>query len=391
MRFCGDRSHDISVGRRVRTTQAAGEGRPARPDCAARICAAPPPTEVDGRRGLSGRASLRQRQIGVGWAALRDLPPAGRRAQRSRSPPSTRRSPRSARSPAPVPRRRRRDLLVAPVRRGDRRRSRSCWSRPDRRRAAPGRPGRAARRRDRAGRRGRRSARSGGRCCSRGDLKAVAPRRARRRRDRARRVRPRGRPAADTDARPGRADRRRGARPRPGMPAVVDAKLDGIRIQVHRSGDEVARVHPQPRRHHAAPARRRRRGARAAGHATSCSTARRSALDAAGRPRPFQETSSTGGAQSQTGRADALRPYFFDLLHLDGVDLIDEPGHRRWAALAAVVPAEMSWSRARRSRDAGEAQAGVRRGARGRPRGRRRQGGSTRPTTSAGGAARGSR
>ena len=28
---------------------------------------------------------------------------------------------------------------------------------------------------------------------------------------------------------------------------AVDTKLDGIRIQVHKHGDEVSRVHPQPR------------------------------------------------------------------------------------------------------------------------------------------------
>ncbi|MGW5669855.1 ATP-dependent DNA ligase, partial [Micromonospora sp. NPDC003776] len=32
-----------------------------------------------------------------------------------------------------------------------------------------------------------------------------------------------------------------------------------------------------------------------------------------------------------------LTPYFFDLLHLDGADLIDLPGRERWAALAGAV------------------------------------------------------
>ena len=40
---------------------------------------------------------------------------------------------------------------------------------------------------------------------------------------------------------------------------AVDTKLDGIRIQVHKHGDEVARLHPQPRRDHR-PAARGRRG-----------------------------------------------------------------------------------------------------------------------------------
>jgi DNA ligase 1 len=84
------------------------------------------------------------------------------------------------------------------------------------------------------------------------------------------------------------------------------------------------------------------------------------ALDLGGRPRPFQETSSraaTRGARRRVTEelaADdavlanptvltavggiSLTPYFFDLLHLDGTDLIDEPGRVRWAALAGAVP-----------------------------------------------------
>jgi carboxyl-terminal processing protease len=34
-------------------------------------------------------------------------------------------------------------------------------------------------------------------------------------------------------------------------------------------------------------------------------------------------------------------PYFFDLLHLDGADLLDEPGRVRWAALADALPGEL--------------------------------------------------
>ena len=33
-----------------------------------------------------------------------------------------------------------------------------------------------------------------------------------------------------------------------------------------------------------------------------------------------------------------LTPYFFDVLHVDGVDLIDSPGHERLAALDRLVP-----------------------------------------------------
>ncbi|AVT33103.1 ATP-dependent DNA ligase [Plantactinospora sp. BC1] len=248
-----------------------------------------------------------------------------------------------------------------------------------------------------------------------------------------------------------------------GLPAVVDVKLDGIRIQVHRSGDDIAvftrsldeittRVPEVVAAVRSLPARELVLDGEAI------------ALDASGRPRPFQETASraatrgarravrdeaartpgaagtgdgasgeagaidgasggagaigdasgeagagggaaggteaggvAGGARSfgaapvapstagsarevgpvdisevsrigSSGTAPAeipaperpmavapavaaaantsggvvLTPYFFDILHLDGVDLLDAPGHERWAALARTVsPAQL--------------------------------------------------
>ncbi|MDW5323599.1 ATP-dependent DNA ligase [Plantactinospora sp. KLBMP9567] len=42
-------------------------------------------------------------------------------------------------------------------------------------------------------------------------------------------------------------------------------------------------------------------------------------------------------AAANTSGGVVLTPYFFDILHLDGVDLLDAPGHERWAALARTV------------------------------------------------------
>ncbi len=47
------------------------------------------------------------------------------------------------------------------------------------------------------------------------------------------------------------------------------------------------------------------------------------ALDEDGGPRPFQETMSRFGADA--ARATVLHPWFFDVLHVDGRDLLDEP------------------------------------------------------------------
>src|SRR5690606_27331277 len=70
------------------------------------------------------------------------------------------------------------------------------------------------------------------------------------------------------------------------------------------------------------------------------------ALRPDGRPRPFQETMSRFGAEAPAPdlfAADAspaeLTPFFFDVLHRDGVTLIDEPLRARRAALAEIVPA----------------------------------------------------
>ncbi|MEU8297987.1 ATP-dependent DNA ligase [Micromonospora sp. NPDC048909] len=139
-----------------------------------------------------------------------------------------------------------------------------------------------------------------------------------------------------------------------GTPAVVDVKLDGIRIQVHRSGQDIAvftrsldeitaRVPEVVAAVRALPARELVLDGEAIG------------LDETGRPLPFQQTSSRAARRttpSTTGRAPVapavlaaaettgqavLTPYFFDLLHLDGDDLIDLPGRERWAALAGAV------------------------------------------------------
>ena len=110
-------------------------------------------------------------------------------------------------------------------------------------------------------------------------------------------------------------------------PASVEWKLDGARIQVHRDGDEVARLHPQPQRHHRPPARGRRGGAGASRRRRSCSTARSIGLDDDGRPRPLPGHDEPLRPASSVADAAAsrLQPFFFDVLHVDGDDLLDEP------------------------------------------------------------------
>jgi DNA ligase-1 len=124
-----------------------------------------------------------------------------------------------------------------------------------------------------------------------------------------------------------------------GTPATVDVKLDGIRIQVHRSGGEVAvftrSLDDITARMPEVVAQVGRLPVREIVLDGEAMT-----LDADGRPRPFQETSSRAATRGG-GASAVLVPYFFDLLHLDGTDLLDEPGRVRWAALADALPPAM--------------------------------------------------
>ena len=151
------------------------------------------------------------------------------------------------------------------------------------------------------------------------------------------------RPPARADAGPGGAPTwPRRSRP-PGCPAAVDAKLDGIRIQVHRDGDEVGGLQPQPRRPHRAPARDRGRGARAARARRGARRRGPRASTTAGRPAPVPGDRQAGPARGAAGRAHPvlLRPAAPRRRRP-----VDEPGTIRWAALDETVPAELRVGRA---------------------------------------------
>ncbi len=116
---------------------------------------------------------------------------------------------------------------------------------------------------------------------------------------------------------------------------AVDAKLDGIRIQVHRRGDEVliATRSLEDITHRLPEVVEVARGLPASELVLDGEAI---ALDEAGRPRPFQETAARTASAADGGTA--VTPYFFDVLHLDGRDLLDLPATERWAALEALVP-----------------------------------------------------
>jgi DNA ligase-1 len=126
-------------------------------------------------------------------------------------------------------------------------------------------------------------------------------------------------------------------------PAVVEWKIDGIRIQVHRAGPEVA-VFTRTLDDITIRVPEITEAVLALDVQAAVFDGEAVALGPDGRPRPFQVTASRTGSHMDVARQRAdtpLTPFFFDLLHLDGTDLIDEPAHVRQARLAAVMPAHL--------------------------------------------------
>ena len=126
-------------------------------------------------------------------------------------------------------------------------------------------------------------------------------------------------------------------------PAVVEWKIDGIRIQVHRQGREV-RVFTRTLDDITARLPEITRAVLASPAEALVLDGEAIALDPAGRARPFQVTASRAGTQAAPGQETPdvpLTPFFFDLLHLDGRDLIDEPASVRQALMAEVLPADL--------------------------------------------------
>jgi DNA ligase-1 len=126
-------------------------------------------------------------------------------------------------------------------------------------------------------------------------------------------------------------------------PAVVEWKLDGARLQVHRLDDEVRAF--------------TRNLADITDRVPEVVEAVRElpvdavildgeaiALRPDGPPHPFQMTMSRFGSRldvPKLRRTVPLSSFFFDVLHLDGEDLIARPTRERIAALDARIPGEL--------------------------------------------------
>jgi len=125
-----------------------------------------------------------------------------------------------------------------------------------------------------------------------------------------------------------------------GGTAVFEAKLDGARVQIHRTGDAVSiytrslddvteRLPDVVDAMLALPV------------TDLIADAEAIALRADGSPHRFQVTASRFGRSVDIAAARESQPlsvFVFDLLHLDGEDLLDQPTSERAAALDAIVP-----------------------------------------------------
>ena len=123
-------------------------------------------------------------------------------------------------------------------------------------------------------------------------------------------------------------------------PAALEWKLDGVRAQIHRQGGEVhvftrsldditARVPELVELALALPVR------------SAIMDGEAIALRADGWPQPFQVTASRLGSKLAVSRLRQSLPlelFLFDLLHLNGEDVIDRPASERFELLSNTVP-----------------------------------------------------
>ena len=123
-------------------------------------------------------------------------------------------------------------------------------------------------------------------------------------------------------------------------PAALELKLDGIRVQVHRSGDE---VHVFTRTIDDITSRVPEivEAVRALDVSLVVLDGEAIALDERGRPRPFQQTAARTSSRLDVETLQSSVPlalFIFDVLHLDGRDVMGLPAGERRAVLDTILP-----------------------------------------------------
>jgi DNA ligase-1 len=121
--------------------------------------------------------------------------------------------------------------------------------------------------------------------------------------------------------------------------AALEFKLDGARIQAHKSGDQVA-IYSRALNDVTAAVPEIVEAVRVLPGRDLILDGEVISLRPDGRPQPFQVTARRFNRKLDLEKMRAelpLTPFWFDLLYLDG-NLLHEPQSRRFATLASVVP-----------------------------------------------------
>jgi DNA ligase-1 len=115
---------------------------------------------------------------------------------------------------------------------------------------------------------------------------------------------------------------------------AVDTKLDGIRVQVHKHGQEVS-VFTRSLDEIGARLPEVVEAVRTLPATDLILDGEVLSVDESGRPRPFQDTASTTATRSG---ATGIQPFFFDLLLHEQESLLEAPTRERLDRLDAAVP-----------------------------------------------------
>ena len=125
--------------------------------------------------------------------------------------------------------------------------------------------------------------------------------------------------------------------------AALEWKLDGARVQVHKSGNEVG-VFTRSLNDVTAAVPEIVEAVRAVSAPTLILDGEAIVLRADGTPQPFQVTMSRFGRKLaiETARAELpLSVFFFDCLRSGGDDLVDRPARERFRALVDALPSDL--------------------------------------------------
>jgi DNA ligase-1 len=127
-----------------------------------------------------------------------------------------------------------------------------------------------------------------------------------------------------------------------GVAVGIDVKLDGIRVQAHKRGDEV-RLFTRSLDDVTARLGEVVAQVRALPVAQAILDGEVLAVDAAGRPRPFQETAARAATHAEA--ATTVSAFFFDALVIEDDVLIDVALSQRLTRLDQIVPPDQRIAR----------------------------------------------